>query len=196
MIHELGLEIQAALRAKGCPFVVVDREQFKAATWVRDRIVLEHAEGGDGFANVVGQRPNPKHRVTRRIGLKFTIYAQSGFTGALEFEHRHRAEQVLDLLIVALKDVARKSRYPSNLTGGRFVTPDILEKSERFGGAVYELSFTLDRAVSARTWAGDARPQALLGGVASTTRVSAAHGPDNDANPFNVPASAETNCGA
>ena len=82
--------------------------------------------------------------------------------------------------------------------GGKFVAPPDLEKTEKIGGAVYELAFTFDRAVLARTWAGDKLPEATVGpgGVVihRTTRVSLANGPDDDNDPTTVPASAETSC--
>lgn len=196
MIHEIGIELQAHLRARGCPFAVVDRESMKTSSWARERVVIEHDEDGDSFSNVVSQHKNPKHRMTRRIGAKLTIYAQSSKSGALEFEHRRRAEHVLDLVLGAMVEVAVARKNAWAPTRGRFVQPVDLEDSEKFGGVVYELAFTFDRAVHEQTWAGDIQPEMTLGanGIRSTTRVSLA-GADDDGNPITIPATAETACG-
>lgn len=198
MIHEIGVELQAALRAKGCPFVVLDRESTKATTWGRQRIVIEHDEGGDAFAPTRSQHKNPKHRMTRTIGAKLSIYAQSTKSGALEFEHRRLAEHVLDLVLVAMGDVAAVRKNAWKPGRGRFVTPEDLETSEKFGGAVYELAFAIDRAVEVRTYAYAAEPETALvaNTITSTTKVSLAEGPDDDGDPNTVPAAAETSCGA
>jgi hypothetical protein len=188
MIREIGVELQAALRAKLCPVRVVDREQTNPAAFGRERIVIEHDEG-DSFVAPRGSRANPKHRFTRTMGAKVTIYAQSTGAGALEFEHRRRAEHILDLVLVALDDIARKRKNAWTPTGGGFVIPEALEDSERHGGAVYELRFTFDRAVFEQTWAGDIKPEATVGeggvGIGSTTRASIIGANDN-----------ETACGA
>jgi hypothetical protein len=174
VIRELSLELQTALRAKGCPVVVLEREATTTATFGRERIVIEHDEGGDTFGPVRGAHVNPKHRFTRKVGGKITIYAQSTRAGALEFEHRRRAEHILDLVLVALDDVAKLRRNAWTPTGGAFIRPADLETSERLGGAVYEMKFTIDRAVYVQTWTGDIQPEATLeeGGIASGTRVS------------------------
>jgi hypothetical protein len=190
MIRELTIELQRELRKRGCPFTVLEREASKTTTFGRERIVLEHDEGGDRFGPPRSQTKNPKGRFTRTIGLKLTIYAQSNKSGALEFEHRRRAEEALDQVLIALAHVAA-DRHNAFVPGsGRFKPADDLAGSDRHGGAVYELSFTFDRAVTERTWVGEIQPEATIGGadgvtVTSTTKVSRPGG-DED----------ETACGA
>jgi hypothetical protein len=166
MIHEVGIEVQAALRKRGCPIPVVDRLPTKPTSWGRQCIVIEHAEAGDRFDPPRGQHQHPRHRFTRKIGVKVTIYAQSTSAGALEFEHRRRAEHVLDLVLVALSDVARVRRNEFLPIAGRFVQPADLEGSDKFGGVVYELTCTLDRAVIVQTWAGESEPTVSIRRVA------------------------------
>ena len=164
MIHEIGIELQTKLRSAGCPLSVVDGpEPTKTATWGRERIVIERA-GGDKFGHAISQAKNPKHRMTQQTGAKLTIYAQSVRAGALHFEHERRAQHVLDLVLVALSEIQslRKGRDAFIPDSGDFITPPDLEASERRGGAVYELRFTVPRAIAVQTWAGDARPQVAL----------------------------------
>lgn len=163
MIHDVGVELQAALVALGCPLKVVDREARKPAGTVGpERIVIEF-DGSDSFSASRSQHRNPEHRFTRSVGAKLTIYAVSSRAGAAEFEHTRKAEHALDLVLVALDNVARTRRVAWTPTGGGFVQPEDLEGSERRGGAVYELTFTIDRAVTVRTWTGDAAEEVTVG---------------------------------
>ncbi len=200
MIHEIGKELKARLVAYGCPIVtVVDGpEETTPTASARERIVIERT--ADPPATPVrGVHINPKHRMTRPCAAKVTIYAQAADSGAMPYEHRRRAEHVLDVVLVALDDVFRVRRNRWVDGGGSFVLPGDMAGTAKIGGAVYERALTFDRAIEVRTWAGAKRPELVMGvggsKITSTTKVSTAHGPDNDSNPDNVPAAAETACG-
>lgn len=187
MLHEIAVELGARLRALGCPVPVVDGpEPTKTTTGARERIVLEHDDAGDRFDSAQAQRGTPTHVRARVVAAKATIYAQSTKAGAHDFEHRRRCEHTLDLVIAGLNDViaARKNRV--EFTGGRFVKAEDLTRSEVIPGAIYELTFTFDRAVRAQRWDYDLAPTLELeaGLIHSTTQVT---GPG-----VVVP---ETNCG-
>lgn len=197
MIHEVGVELDTELRRKGCPLRVVDGpERREPNTFGRERIVIEHDPSGDSFGSKHLANVNPKTFLTRSIGVKLTIFAQSPNAGANEFEHRRRAEHALDLVLVAINRIASIRKNAWSPKSGRFVLPDDLSKTETAGGAVYELNFTFDRGVAERTWAGDARPTAAAAGFDRTTKVSLKGGPDDDNDPSTVPADAETSCGS
>jgi hypothetical protein len=199
MLHEIGRELGAVLAANGCPFVVVDGpEQVTAATWGRRRIVIEHDAGGDSFSAPRNATRNPRIYQVRNIGVKLTIYAQSTATGARPFEHRRLAEQVLDQVVVALTDIAAVRRNAVKFTGGKFIQPADLDKSEFPPGVAYELTFTFDRGITGVTWAGAAEPETTItpGRVKSITKVSRVGTPDNDNNPNTPPPTAEIACGA
>lgn len=197
MIREIGVELQAELKKQGVPFVVVDGpEPTKTTTWGRERIVIEYdADGTDSLGAPRSISINPKRRYESLEACKLTIYAQSTASGSLVAEHRRRAKLVRDEVLVALELVAakRKNRFVPGT--GRLITPPDLAETERAGGAVYELKFGYSRAVEARTWAGAKRAEGTVGGVTSTTKASLT-GADDDTDPNNVPASAETACGA
>lgn len=198
MIHEIGTELKARLVVAGCPIPVVDGpEQSKTVTWGRERIVIERS-GKDSFGPVRSQHINPKHRYTRKISGKITIYAQSPVSGATVFEHERRADAILDQVLCAMAYVKAARKNAFEPTGGQFFLPEDLKESERRGGAAYELTFTFDRGVSERTWANAIRPEFTFGSgsITHTTKASMAHGPDDDNDPNTVPATAETACGA
>lgn len=209
MMHEIGEELDAFLREARCPLRVIDGpERTQTTAMGRERIVIEHDDDtGDRFAPARGQHRNPRHRMTRVAGGKLTIYVQSGRTGAMPFEHRRRAQHVLDLVLVGLEKViaARQARSADDRhitwspVSGRFVQPADLEASEHRNGAVYELRFTFDHGVRVLPWNGELAPEATIGGpngvrIRSTTKVSLAGGEGVD--PNTVPDEAETSCGA
>lgn len=179
MLHEIGVELGAALAAQGCPLRVIDGpEPTKTTTYARERIVIEH-DDADGFVPTQSQHRNPKIRMVRNVAAKVTIYAQSPAAGAMEWEHTRRAEHVLDLVLVALDYVVsvRKNRW--TIKGGGFVRPDDLAKSDTQGGAVYALTFAVERGVYEQKWNGDVRPQVTGVPITSTDRITLAHGPSD-----------------
>lgn len=183
MIHEIGVELMAQLKAQGCPFPVVDGpERTDPSTWSNERIVIVRDEGGDSFGPPPSQHVNPKMRMVRTIGVKATIYAQSPDPNATYFEHARRAEHALDLVLCALGYVAAIRKNVFTPTGGKFVQPDDLKTSEAPAGAVYELSFKFSRGVFDVTWTGAAQPTAVLttGHITSTTKASMTNGPTLD----------------
>jgi hypothetical protein len=197
MIREIGRELEMRLHAFGVPITVVDGpERGSTTTWGRERIVIEYDDKADAFGPPRSQHVNPRHRYTVSEACKLTIYAQSTVAGPTVFEHRRRAKRLRDEVLHAMDYVAavRKNRW--NPVAGRFLTPPDLAGTDKPGGAVYELTFTFDHAVEIRTWVGAATPEGNVAAVRSATRVSRAHGPDDDDDPNTPPASAETACGA
>lgn len=195
MLHQIGRELEAHLVAKGCPYKVYDREPRAGAVTYAPRIIIEYADD-DKFGPPRGLSTNPKKHYTRTLSCKISIYGKSLKRGALEFEHLQVVDQVLDMVLVAMRKVgaARLNRY--TVTGGRPFVPADLEKSEVRAGAAYELKFEFDRAVSELNWAGEKFPEAEISGVTSRTLVSPTVGPDDDNDPNTPPATAETACGA
>jgi hypothetical protein len=184
VIHDIARALQAKLRSKGFASAEVKdgAETTQAASWGRERLVLEH-DGADRFgAAKKGQHWNPSQLRVRQVSAKLTIYAQSPKAGALPFEHIQRAEKILDLALVAFDEIAAATSPPPvynvwSPTSGRFLTPPALEGTERQGGAVYELTLAFERGVFDRDFAGDAAEEATVGGedgvgITTTRRVS------------------------
>jgi hypothetical protein len=187
MLREIARELETALKAKACPLpVYFGPESTKTSTWARERIVLEHDTGAaDSFGPARSQTKNPKHRMTRNCAAKVTIFAQAPAPGAQPFEHFRRAEHALDLVLVQLEAVILARKNAWTIKSGRFVQPDDLVKSEKAAGAVYELAFTVERAVVDRTWAGDKRPEATVGtdgvSIVSGDEIKTTNGPADQA---------------
>lgn len=197
MIHEIGVELRAALVANGCPVPVVDStdlsERGQANAVPRERIVVGRVIGEpEPIVGPKGTGRNPLHIRDRHLAAKVTIWAQSPRPGALSFEHERRCDTIADQVIGQLVKVlsARKNSY--EIGAGRFIEAEDAKGSEIPNFAVYEIPFVVGRAVEMRTWAGAAAAEATLGGtggvtVGNITRVSSA----GDTTPAN-----ETACGA
>lgn len=205
MIRELAREVTEILRQRSIPIEVFADEPVGAAstTFARERAVLEHAEGpgADRFEPVRSQRSRDSHYFTRTVGYTLTIYAKSPKEGALSWEHKRRANDFLDQILIAFSDVAATRRNEFAPLGGGFVPSDDLEGSEHPGGARYVLALTFTRAVIPRTWKGELAPTATFGDgtnpsdvtIGSVTRVSYAEANTDTSAP---PVGADTNCGA
>lgn len=190
MIYEITREIEAYLRAHKCPIdVVYGPETTKPTSWGRERIVIEN-DGSDKFPGARSQALNPPLTTCRVMALKATIYARSATPGGRPFEHRRRADMILDQVLCAIRYVAciRKNGY--DYTGGSFIVPEDMADSDVHGGAAYELAFTFERGVTEANFKGEILPEAAEGawGISSTTKVSE---PGSSG-----PTPADTACGA
>jgi hypothetical protein len=180
LIHEIGVELAAQIGSKKCPFSVYDGpERRPTTTFGRERIVIEHDPNGDSFPPRHRADTNPRTRLSRAVGVKVTIYAQAATQGSIYWEHKRRAEHVLDMVLCGLDIVVKKRANILTFKSGKFVDPPDLKPSETPGGAVYELYVSIDRGVADRNWDGSIGPQAtispqLIGGP-SLTFAAAGH---------------------
>lgn len=176
MIYEVCREIESYLHAHKCPLdVVYGPEQTKQVGWARERIVIENDFGGsDKFPGPRSQNLNPPLTTVRVQALKATIYARSCVPGVQPFEHRRRADLILDQLLCAIRFVACNRKNGYDWTGGSFFVPDDVAEADVHGGAAYELTFTIERGVTEANFKGEIQPEAAQGqwGITSKTKVS------------------------
>lgn len=181
MIHEVGEDLGRMLKAVGVPMPVVDGpEPTGTATWSRERIVFGYNdESGDKFAIARSQSNSQKKQyATRSIGVKAIIYVQSPNPGALHFEHRRRADKVIDKVVVALIKIAALRKDGIAWTGGKYITPPDFKDTPQGGGVVYQLTLTFDRGIYDTKWNNDGKPTATLGKTATTDSITSANGPE------------------
>jgi hypothetical protein len=191
MIHEIAVQLQAALVARGVPFRVVDGpEPTKATSWADERVVLEYS-GTDNILDVRSQRANSMQYAQIDFGAKATIYARSPKPGATPWEHRRRAHLAARHVLIALSNILVERKNAPTFTTGALVVPDDLAGTTVAGGAVYELPFSFATGVPDVTWAGDAADEATLAAITNRTMVSFAGGEDDDDDDQTVPALAE-----
>jgi hypothetical protein len=166
MIHEVGVNLASYFGATGCPFPVVDGPELRpTTTYARERVVIEHDPAGDAFETRHTADKNPRTIMTRKTGVKITIYAQHASKGATYWEHVRRAEHVLDQVLCGLQQISKRRQNLFALRSGKFVFPEDLKASETPGGAVYELLFTFDRGVAERNWDMSIGPTAVISAV-------------------------------
>lgn len=198
MIHEIAVELRAALVANGCPVPVVDSrdasERGQANAVPRERIVVGRVIGEpEPIVGPKGTGRNPIHIRDRHLAAKVTIWAQSPRPGALSFEHERRCDTIVDQVIGQLvKVLSARKNGGSALGAGRMVEPVDAKGAEIPNFAVYEIPFSVPRAVEMRTWAGAAATEATLGGVGGITLASST----TTSLPGDDPPAAETACGA
>ena len=187
MIREVGVELQARLRTRGVPLVVVDGpEPENTTTWGRERIVIERDREAAGvFGAPRSQSLNPKRYFNLTEPWKITIYAQSARVGSTVAEHERRVMNVARCVMNALKYVAAVRK--NGFDGGTFqlITPPDLVGAQRPGGAVCELKFTWEHGAQDVDFVGEAKPTGTITTGAHTTIVRTT---DADAG--------ETACGA
>lgn len=190
MIHEIAVDLQAQLAARGCPIKVYDGpEATSSVAYSNERVVVEHSEQGDAFSAVAGARGGvgtTRAFYTRTIGIQIRIVAQSPRANASKWEHRRRAENILDLVVNGLHKVARERKAAIGFGAGRFAYETDLEGSEIHPGAVYVLNASVSREVTDRDWDGTSAVQTgEITDKNNTTQVR-----------FVVGGTASTSCGA
>ncbi len=196
-IRQVGVALDAFLKAHGCPLDVIDGPDIPTTTWGRERIVLEYDDDGTtSFGNPHGLHVNAKHSFTASDPMKATIYAQAKRSGSLVFEHRARAILVREQVLSGLRYVAATNKNKFAPKSGRFITPPDLAATETQAGAVYEIKLTYDLPVRVVTFAGSAQPEGELTAMTSMTMVSRTGDADDDDNTNTPPITSAVACGA
>ena len=194
MIHEIGVELKAALAANGCPLVVVDGPEYGASVLSPvERVVIERDRDRD--EPVVGPKGagrNPRHAFDRVLAAKVTIYARDTRSGAAHYEHERRADDLVDEVLVALQKVIRTRKNAGfGIGAGRWVTLEDAKGTPVTTFAVYSIPFTVPRAVEARTYAGAAATEVDLGPTGAVLTNVVRISEQGDSTPDQQPA-----CGA
>ena len=169
MIYNIAKKLQDAIKAKGCPLRVVYGPEFPAPVAQTDsHIVMSmDRQAGDKFNPTRSQHLNPRVFHVRAVGAVIRIYACSPLAGAAVQDHERMANAVVDVIACALRVIAAASRMPINYTAAGFMTAEALQqtKLDRWAGVVYEIKFTVDRAVQDTTYQGAVAEEATIGGT-------------------------------
>lgn len=196
MLYAIARELETALRAQHVPIpVVFGPEPAESIGTGRERIVFEYAgQGADSIAPPKTQHPNPRMPLIRNQGARVRIFARANVSNATWHEHAERGEQILDHVLAELDAIVRRRKNAITYGSGGFIELLDAEGSLVWSGAVYELDVAIDRGVFRKTWEGDKRPEAVIGGaggvtLTSTTKVSDDLGPAGT-----PPLDAETAC--
>jgi len=171
MLYTITQELKTALAAKGCPVPVVYGPE-RSGGLIGQRIVVERdRQSGDQFTGPRSQQRNPGLVDVRAIGSVLRVYAQSGVAGANVWDHERVADQVIDLVTVALRRIVSARKTLWRIGAAKLLSSDELELRglKTWPGVVYELRFQIDRGVFDYTWTGDAKPEATMGGTGGVT---------------------------
>jgi len=162
MIYDLAKEVALELAEQGCPYrVVYGPDRFTDVSAADTHIVFSRIGSSELVVANTSFKQNPKLRAIRRIGATVRVIASSTLPGALQEDHERLADQILDLLIIAIKKVTAVWRVEFNAVSGQFLDAEsaYLPGLETWPGVVYDLQIQIDRGVFDRTWQGEARPE-------------------------------------
>lgn len=185
MIYEISREVETALRARGCPLPVEydpGRPSMVAIPGARGAIVFSRdRDQGDTWGPLRGvHRGTGTYGVASRLmACVVRIHVQSTKAGARPHEHERLADAVADLVAVALADVGKTRRGQLEFTAGKMLSAADLALigAEGWAGAVYEIRFTAERAVTAKTWEGADVLDTVTIGPAPDVSILTAHPP-------------------
>ena len=166
MIYALSKAIGDLLAAQGCPFKVVYGPERAGAFVNETRIVVERNRlGRDELAAPPSRPLNPKMIGIRWLACTATIYAQSSTPGANVWDHERIADQLVDLFTIALRKAVLSSTHRYTIASANFLPVEELQMLgiEQWPGVVYQLAFTVDRAVDDLPWSGEPAQEVTLG---------------------------------
>jgi hypothetical protein len=151
------------LAERGCPYrVIYGPTRFEDVALVDSRIVVERPrEQSDTIAVPRTTKLNPARRAVRGIAGVVRIFAHSTLPGARVEDHEHIADQLADMVIVALQRAAQAELTSITMSRGGLLSKEDagVTGAEQWPGVVYEIPIEVLRGVYDRTWAGSARDE-------------------------------------
>lgn len=169
MTHEVFVLMRAALKAKGVPFEITYGPQPVPDKVGGTRIeMFRDYQAGDTLAPARAVHRNPRMVRSRLVSAVVRIFARATVKGAQRHDHERLADQLADMVIVALHDISREQRTPMQITRAGLVSDDT---TDGWAGVAYELRVTLERGVFDRTFQGDAAAEADLTATSGVTDV-------------------------
>lgn len=174
-IRGVFLELRDALSAKGLPaeWVTYGPPPSDAAKVGGTRLyVARDTVQGDQVNPPRSNHQNPRQYAVRAIGIVVRIHAQSTIEGAARYDHEALADQIADLVHVALHKVVGAARTTWRVTRAGIVAD---QTTDGWNGCVYELRAQIDRGVADVTFTGDAAPEGEFT-TARTTRTTTGPG--------------------
>lgn len=194
MIHEIGVELKAALAANGCPIAVVDGPEYGSSVLspVERVVIWRRVRAAEPVVGPKGAGRNPAHVFDRHLAAMIRIYARDARSGAAHWEHLRRMDLVYDKVLFALQKVLRTRKNAGFRVGdGEVVDLEDAKGTPVTTFAVYEFPFTVPRATDASTYAGAAATEVDLGPTGAVLTNVVRISEQGDSTPDQQPA-----CGA
>lgn len=175
MIYQLARDCAAALVAQKFPVTVYCGPERVRREGPDSHVVIfsRDTERGDSIEPPRGARRNARYVRRREMGVVVRVYARSNAAGARQHEHERECDLLVDGVIVALTELfASGHRAPFAPTEARYLSAEEAREAEIAASVVYQMRFTLPRAVERTTYAGEALPEGGLSSYAGSTRVT------------------------
>ena len=171
MIFSIREGVRQDLLSRGFPVTVAigpESPTARGSDRQQHRIVIEHdTSGGDSFVSI-----NARRVLARMVGYVATVYAFDPSAGATSWEHLIELQQIVDGVIVALRDWAQAQGSIVEFVGGRVLSADTLQGATTAAVAGYSLTFRMGRSVNRKDYDGSGVPTAELEGISTASRVS------------------------
>lgn len=172
MLYALARIAETELQLRGCPVrVMYGPERMQDTALTDTRIVFQRSRRArDRISSPSSSKLNPSRRAERELDALVQVIARSSLDGAQLHDHEELADQIVDMLIVVLQIAAARSKTTVALNGGSFLSTQALalEGMESWPGVVYELTFSVQRGVFDRSWAGDAKGTVACDNIVTT----------------------------
>lgn len=178
MIYELTQRVATEMTAKSCPFPVLYGPERMAPSAINSTrvVIMRDRQGSEAVDAPRTQQRNPKAVMMRGIPGVLRVYATSTVAGAAVQDHEDLADQIVDLLLVAIRKVVTTAKTMWRIVSAGLLSAEALQLIglETWPGVVYEMKFVVDRGVMDAPYTGEPKPEATLaaGSIVSSTHVS------------------------
>lgn len=176
MIPALHRALVVALRAKGVPFPCEYAPTPVPATTGATRIQVQRdIDAGDTVAPGRARIGNPRMVGVRATAGIVRIFAKATVDHATRGDHEDLADRIVDAVHAEIHKIVRGWMTVWRVTRAGFVTD--VAVPDGWAGVVYELRFTVDRAVNDVSWVGDAAGEYVMAADTTVTTLDTSDSP-------------------
>lgn len=175
MIYRMMRDIEAELQLRKYPLIFAYEPSHPGATYGHRGYVevQRDTERGDVFNPPTGIQSNPRKLGTRLVGVKWTVYAQSGIDGAMRNDHEHECDLYIDAIQCAIEDWGKASGAGAiNVYEARYLSAAERVGADLANDVAYVIRLAVPRGVVRRTYEGQGKPTAAVTTATNTTEVS------------------------
>lgn len=134
--------------------------------------VERDTERGETIGPPVAARSNPRLSGVRVLGVKWTIFAQSGVDGAMRNDHEHECDLYVDAIQLAIYEWAKASGAGViQFAEARYLSAAERTAVESPSDVAYLLRFGVPRGVMRRDYEGRARSVTQASAATNITEV-------------------------
>jgi len=180
MIYDVYRYVSDRLALRGFPCTLQYGRTLTPLEFASDYIVFSRTYGASGaerLAPAAKATRNPQMLAVRHVPGTVRVFARSSLPGARELEHEACCDAIVDALIVAIYEwSSSQCAGPIEWVEQRLLDPSELGTGPLWPGAVFQLRFSVTRAVNVLTYEGSAIPEVEFTHLRPTSRVLVTRG--------------------